>query len=205
MSSALQDNVVVSTYATTYSKCRGYAPRLSTGELVSGFTKLLGTVLIGRGVVEAPVLAPPDGTSSSATDLAVRPVPSTLVGIRSNTHTIRLKDDPDRRALFGYVDVFAAVRGTGLNGRPAGTITATADAGYTVNGGAGFSLSGLTRPVLVWARLVAGNDWRVSAFTAMETAAAVTDLPTAGGSTITQLEQKVNEILATQRAAGQRA
>lgn len=76
-----------------------------------------------------------------------------------DTQAITLENDPDLGRLFNAVKVSVTCMGSGAAGEPTGTITVTPEAGYTINGAANATFSGLTAPLKL-EYVVIGTDWK---------------------------------------------
>lgn len=110
-----------------------------------------------------------NGTSGASTNIKLG---TTKRFIRSNAHTVTLQDDVDVRRLWGYTDIEFIVQGTGANDSILGTLTINPETGYTINGGATYSIAAPNSKgaMAFHARLI-GTDWRLHRFDASVEAA----------------------------------
>ncbi len=163
VAAADQKSLIINPTIIDLSKCYGTQPRLANGgPLSTNFSLFTGISILLDGVLLRPTGERSSGTSGSTTNLALGPAAETPIHIRSNLHTVSLKDSPHERRIFGYRTARCFIEGTGPGGTPTGTITVARDTGYTINGSASdLVLQGLPGPILLEALLVE-TDWLVS-------------------------------------------
>lgn len=114
----------------------------------------------------------PDGTNTASTTLSLGD-PKKV--IRSNTATINLKDDADKRRLWGYTDIEFEIIGNAVNNGTSGVSTIKCDAGYTINGSSSdLVVQPSNSAFRILARLINGSDWSISIFYAEKPSASKT-------------------------------
>lgn len=168
---APNSDLMLNPNALHLSRCVQLQPRkadLTLDENISRFQNSM--YLDGKWVVNQNNR--PDGTSATSIILSLGD-PKKV--IRSNTVTINLKDDADKRRLWGYTDIEFEIIGNAVNNGTSGVSTIKCDAGYTINGSSSdLVVQPSNSAFRILARLVNGSDWSISIFYAEKPSASKT-------------------------------